>query len=143
MPTRVVPGQRVYIDRWAKLVHGLGTWQAVAFREPSDPDELTVKRIVAAGPGRVAIQDGDVYLNGRIQQKNLAQLRELRILVHDDHFRSPLANRWQPAQSTSRWKPTSTGYAADLRVRSGSVHGLARLRAMDLLAQQFASRPPH
>ena len=36
-----------YIDRWAKLVRGLGTWQAVAFREPSDPGELTVKRTVA------------------------------------------------------------------------------------------------
>jgi hypothetical protein len=111
--TRIVPGQRVYIDRWPQLAHRVGTWQAVAFREPSGAGELTVKRTVATGPGRVAIQDGDVYLNGRIQQKNLAQLRELRVLVHDDHFRSPLANRWQPAQSTSRWKPCSTGYATD------------------------------
>ena len=110
--TRVVPGQRVYIDRWAKLVQGLDTWQAVAFLAPSDPDQLTVKRIVAGGPGRVELRDGDVYLNGRIQQKNLDQLRALRVLVHDDHYRSPLANRWQPAQATSRWKPTRTGYVA-------------------------------
>jgi signal peptidase I len=108
--TGVVSGQRVCIDRWAKLVHGLDTWQAVAFRSPPDSDQLTVKRIVAGGPGRVEIRDGDVYFNGAIQQKNLAQLRELRILVHDDNYRSPLANRWQPIHATSRWKPTPTGY---------------------------------
>ena len=100
------PGQRVCIDRWARLVHGLDTWQAVAFRGPSDAEQLTVKRIVASGPGRVVIHDGDVYLNGHIQQKNLANSAHLRILVHDDNYRSPLANRWQSAQSTSRWKPT-------------------------------------
>ena len=41
--------------------------------------------------------------------------------MHDDHFRSPLANRWQPAQSTSRWKPSSTGYATDPAIRTRSV----------------------
>jgi signal peptidase I len=110
--TRVIPGQRVCIDRGAKLISGLGTWQAVAFRPPSDPDRLIVKRIVAGGPGRVAIRDGDIYLNDRIQQKNLAQIRELRILVHDDQYRCSLANRWQPRQSPSCWKPTRTGYRA-------------------------------
>ncbi len=110
--TRIAPGQRVLIDRWAKLLHGLHAWQAVAFHAPHDADELTVKRIVAGGPGRVEIRDGDVYLDGQIQQKTLAQLREVRILVHDDRYRSPLANRWLPAQADTCWQPTRTGYTA-------------------------------
>jgi signal peptidase I len=100
----------VLIDRWSKAVHGLHAWQAVALRAPHDASQLTVKRIVASGPGRVEIRDGDVYLNGQVQQKTLAQLREVHILVHDDRYRSPRANRWQPTHSDSRWKPTSTGY---------------------------------
>jgi signal peptidase I len=104
------PGQRVLIDRWAKAVHGVHTWQAVALRAPQDSHQLLVKRCVARGPGQVEIRDGDVYVNGRIQQKTLAQLRDSRVLVHDDRHRSPLANRWQPRQCASQWKPVSTGY---------------------------------
>jgi hypothetical protein len=110
---RIAPGQRVLIDRWTKALHGLHTWQAVAFHAPQDASQLTVKRIVAGGPGRVEIRDGDVYLNGRIQQKDLAQLREVRVLVHDDRYRSPLANRWQPRQPDSSWRSTRTGYVTE------------------------------
>ena len=93
-----------------------------------------MKRIVASGPGRVEIRDGDVYLDGQVQQKTLAQLREVRILVHDDRYRSPLANRWQPAHSDSPWKPTSTGYVAEPATDPSLASRLARLHAVDLLA---------
>jgi signal peptidase I len=76
---------------------------------------------VAGGPGQIEIRDGDVYLDGRIQQKTLNQLREVRILVHDDQYRSPRANRWLPAQSNSRWQPTSAGYVAQAAPKPGST----------------------
>ncbi|NLX53574.1 MAG: hypothetical protein GXY58_00495 [Planctomycetaceae bacterium] len=108
--SRPAPGQRVVIDRWAGKIPGLRVWQAVAIRTPHDPHRLTVKRLVARGPGRVAIRDGDVYLNHQIQRKSLAQLRDVRILVHDDTYRAPQADRWQPARPDAAWKATSTGY---------------------------------
>ena len=36
--TQPAPGQRVLIDRWTKALHGLHTWQAVAFQAPQDAE---------------------------------------------------------------------------------------------------------
>lgn len=105
-------GDRVWIDGWSKQLHGLQIWQAVAFPTTATPDVLTVKRLVARGPGSVAIRDGDIYVNETIQRKDLAVLREVNVLVHDDSFRSPRGVRWQSASTPSRWAPTDTGYAA-------------------------------
>jgi len=106
-----VPGQRVLIDRGARVLGGLRPWQVVAVRPPDDAPPLSVKRLVAAGPGRLEIRDGDVFVDGHIRQKSLAQLRELRLLVHDDRYRSPLGNRWQPGADDSHWTTTPAGYA--------------------------------
>ena len=86
----------------------------MAYSYPADADFLAVKRIVAGGGGRVEIRDGDVLVDGKIQRKTLAQLRELCILVHDDHFRpsrdATLPARWQGASSNSPWHCTESGY---------------------------------
>ena len=109
------PGQRVLIDRGRQAIHGNQTWSPVAFRADRGEQKLTVKRIVAAGNGTVEIRDGDVYLDGLIQQKSLAQLRQVRILVHDDRFRPSLdpkpPPRWRPTEASSGWQTTETGYA--------------------------------
>lgn len=106
------PGQRVVIDRWSRVVHGVRPWQAIAFHAPHEPEQLTVKRAVAGAAGCVEIRDGDIYLDGCIQQKSCDQFRALAILVHDDQYRSPRGNRWLPATAASRWKATSDGYTA-------------------------------
>lgn len=111
----VESGQRVWIDRWPALTHRLQPWQPVAFHPPGEPgsdepDSLTVKRLVARGPGRVSLQDGDVYLDGRLQQKELAQLRDVRVLVYDDRFRDAGASRWQASEPTTWWRRTAAGY---------------------------------
>ena len=111
-PAEVRAGDRVWIDGWSRQLHGLRTWQAVAFPQTATPDVLTVKRLVARGPGSVAIRDGDIYLNDAIQRKDLEVLREVCVLVHDDAFRSPRGRRWQPSSNRSRWTPTSIGYTA-------------------------------
>lgn len=105
-------GDRVWIDGWSKQRRGLQVWQAVAFPTTATPDVLTVKRLVAGSPGSVAIRDGDIYVNDAIQRKDLAVLREVNVLVHDDTFRSPRGMRWQSASTPSRWNSTDTGYTA-------------------------------
>ncbi len=110
----IVPGERVVIDRLAAWLHPPQPWQVVAYSSSTDADFLAVKRIVAGGGGRVEIRDGDVLIDGKIQRKTLAQLRELCILVHDDHFRpsraATLPARWQAASSNSLWHTTESGY---------------------------------
>lgn len=112
-PANTMPGDQVWIDGWARITQGLQPWQAVAFSDAAASDVLTVKRLVARGPGQVAIHDGDVYLNGEIQRKSLEQLREMSVLVHDDAFRAMAGSRWRPSSETSCWSVTPSGYAAD------------------------------
>jgi hypothetical protein len=110
--SEVHAGDRVWVDGWSHQLSGPRAWQAVAFATAADPDVLAVKRLVAPGPGRVAIRNGDVYLNEVIQRKNLEQLREVCVPVHIDAFRSPVGSRWRPSSNPSHWTINSLGYAA-------------------------------
>ena len=58
-------------------------WEAVALRCPSAAGLMVVKRVVGLPGEEVEVRNGDVYINGRIARKDLAQQRELAILVHD------------------------------------------------------------
>ncbi len=110
-------GKRVVIDRWADWMRGPKIWQAVAFSSPHDSNYLIVKRLVAHGKGEIELHNGDLFVDGRIQRKSLDQLRQMRILVYDDHYRptrSPkLPTRWHGKDADSRWRLTSTGYVHD------------------------------
>ncbi len=110
----LVPGQRVLIDRWRGVLSRLQNGQVIAYRSATDNDFLAVKRIAAAGAGRVAICDGDLWVDGQIQRKSLKQLHEVSILVHDDDFRPvgdpTLPPRWQAASDDSPWHATPSGY---------------------------------
>ncbi len=121
-PAARTSGRRVVIDRWAQWTRGPTAWQAVAFTSAQDPDYLVVKRLVARGSGRLEIRDGDIFVDGQIQQKTLDQLRQMCILVHDDRFRpirtAGLPARWHGAKADSRWHATPTGYRHDASSRA-------------------------
>jgi hypothetical protein len=121
-------GRRVTIDRWPQWRDGPQLWQSVAFAQREQHDAIAVKRIVACGGGQVQIRDGDVFVDGQVQQKNLDQLRSMRVLVHDDRYRpassEPLPNRWQGATRGSRWQVTPAGYRCAANERSGELDWL-------------------
>ena len=47
----------------------------VAFRSQSKAGEIAVKRVVGLPGETIEIRDGDIYADGRIQRKTLAQQR--------------------------------------------------------------------
>ena len=104
------PAQRVLIDRWPLLWRSPPRGEIVAARLGQ---ELIVKR-VAGLPGEVlSIEDGDVFSQQQIVGKTPAQLRAVRVLVHDNDFqpqRTPDSPpRWRGAANWSQWQPTSAG----------------------------------
>ena len=58
-------------------------WEPVVFRNPDDPGEAYVKRVVGLPGEKLLIFDGDVYVNGQITRKDLTTQRSMRILVTD------------------------------------------------------------
>ena len=115
-------GDRVLIDRTAFASRAPRRWEVAAFRSPSQADQIAVKRVVGLPGESIEIRHGDVYINGRIQRKNLAQQHALAVLVNDANF--------QPTQEPtppSRWRieelPSPFGRGAGGQGRAGNDSG--------------------
>lgn len=87
----VAPGDRMLVLKSVHTFGGPRRWQVVAFRDPQQATRLLVKRVVGLPGETIRILDGDVYVDGRIARKSLAQQRALAVLVHDARFGS----RWK------------------------------------------------
>ncbi len=100
-------------------------WEVVAVAIEGPAPHWEVKRIVGLPQEQISLADGDVFVDGRRLQKDLASMRQVAILVHDDRYRpslpGSLTHRWQPARPESGWSATPDGYrwspAANDRVR--------------------------
>ena len=80
-------GRRTRADRPRRFLfrrHGDG--RSSAFRQPQQAGEIVVKRVVGLPGESIEIRGGDVYVDGQIQRKNLAEQRALAVLVHDANF---------------------------------------------------------
>jgi hypothetical protein len=108
-------GDRVLLDRWPVLWSLPKRGAVVAAENPLSPG-LTVKRVAAVAGQRPAIRGGDLYADGIIVRKSLAEFRELAVLVHDNDFLPASAAketsfvRWRPAATGSRWRPVPGGF---------------------------------
>ena len=99
---RPLAGDCVLIDRTAFEIRRPKRWEVAAFRRWQAGPDLLVKRVVGLPRETVEIKDGDIYVNGQIQCKDLRQQRAMRILVHDDDYPGPTP-RWQPQETGSNW----------------------------------------
>ncbi len=103
-----VDGDRVLIDRTAFALRGPRRWEVAAFRRPSQADQVFVKRIVGLPGESVEIRHGDVYVDGQIQRKSLAEQRAMAVLVYDAQYvpngelKTP--RRWSPEGPHSAWE---------------------------------------
>ena len=109
-------GDRLLIHKSAFHFHVPGPWQyerlprrweVAAFRRPSQPGQICIKRIAGLPGESIRIRDGDVYVDRQIQRKTLWQQRALAVLVHDANARpqreSAPPSRWQGQREDSRW----------------------------------------
>ncbi len=133
-----VGGDYVLIDRTAFSIRPPRRWEIVAFRRSSQADRIVVKRIVGLPGESIEIRHGDVYADGRLLRKNLAQQRALAILVHDAAFSpvrvpqlacptvvSPLLDKPAVAPSSRRWRAerSDTHWSA---IGGGFTHAAGR-----------------
>ncbi len=102
-----IDGDRVLIHKSAFEFRSPSRWEVVAFRHPKQASEIHVKRIVGLPGEQVQIIDGDVYIDGQVQRKTLAQQHAMAVLVHDASYQPTLGPtplpRWRGERSDSRW----------------------------------------
>jgi signal peptidase I len=139
-------GDRVLVDRLAYLLTSPQRWDLVAFQMPDDARQWAVKRVVGLPGERVEIRAGDIYVDGQIQRKSLAQLRSLASLVHDSDFAVPadraLPPRWAAETVPSGWRQEHGEFVCELK-RSGTVPGIGGtdVGRARLLPSRFSGRP--
>jgi hypothetical protein len=110
-------GDRVLIDRAAFLFDSPKRFDLVAFPDPQQPVRRVVKRIVGLPGEQIAIRHGDLYVNGTLLRRSLAEFRRSAVLVHDNHFppqpKQLFLPRWRPDDEPSGWKGAEieNGYA--------------------------------
>lgn len=68
-------------------------WDVIAFRRNSDrvqegESDVAVKRVIGLPGESVAFEDGELYLNDKLHQKDLFEFFTLSTLVHDSYFKS-------------------------------------------------------
>ena len=71
-------------------------WDVAVFQNPSKPTQAYVKRVVGLPGESVQVKDGDLYINGKIQRKDLKTQRAVRLLVYDHHYRPENDEFFQP-----------------------------------------------
>ncbi|MBN1589554.1 MAG: hypothetical protein JW888_08575 [Pirellulales bacterium] len=113
-PLKVLSGDRVILLRPAFCWRPPRRWEVVAFRDPNRPSQLAVKRIVGLPGESVQLRHGDVYIDGKIQRKELDRQREMAVLVHDASTvtggQGKADLRWYPAGAHSRWVRSEDGF---------------------------------
>jgi signal peptidase I len=109
-----IGGDYVLIDRTAFSIRPPRRWEVVAFRRSSQADQIVVKRVVGLPGESIEIRHGDVYADGRLLRKNLAQQRALAVLVHDADFQPrrgpPRPRRWRAERSDTHWTAAGGGF---------------------------------
>lgn len=91
-------GDRVLVQKFLYDLRRPRRWEVSVFHFPGEPTQAYVKRVVGLPGESIRIKKGDVYTDGRIARKTLAEQRATRILVFDNNFvpkDSPRFPRWR------------------------------------------------
>jgi len=79
-------GDRIFVFKSGYHFYGPKRWDVVVFKNPNDPKEAYIKRVIATGGERVQIVDGDIYINGQIARKPEKVQERLWTCVYDNDY---------------------------------------------------------
>jgi signal peptidase I len=100
-------GDLAWLDRASFHVRRPRRWELAAFLRPDHADEIALKRVVGLPGESVQIRDGNVWIDGHIRRKNLAEQHATAILVHDARYEPTIEprppRRWRSDDSDTRW----------------------------------------
>ena len=99
-------GDRILVHKWP---YALGMcepsrWDVIVFRDPANPDQHYIKRVIGKPGESVEIIDGDIYIDERVERKPPHVQRGMWFIVFDQAY-------WPQSDSSSgRWpRWTHTG----------------------------------
>lgn len=116
--TAIRDGDRLLVHKWPFTLGGRFApqrWDVIVFRDPADPQQNYIKRLIGLPGETIEILAGDVFINGRVAPKTPAAQRALWVVVYDQsHAPAPTpwgdAGPWSPDESESAagWRDLDT-----------------------------------
>lgn len=104
-------GDQLLVYKNAYWLRSPERWEVVVFRNPTRPTQAYVKRIVGLPGEEIQIIDGDVYVNGNVERKDLDHQRAIRIPVYNYDYHSRPDPTWQPRWLASAgWQSTGNRF---------------------------------
>lgn len=89
-------GDQLLVFKHAYYLKGPQRWAVVVFQNPMKPTQAYVKRVVGLPGESVQVKEGDLYIDGQIQRKDLHTQHAVRLLVYDHQYRPENDNFFQP-----------------------------------------------
>jgi len=123
-------GDRLLVQKYLFDVRSPRRWEVAVFQSRAEPNQAYVKRVVGLPGEAIQVRGGDLYVDGRIARKGLAELRAMRQLVYDHNFTpsdSDRFPRWvfrrsrHPGARASRWKAEGTRFVRTAAVDEGET----------------------
>ena len=105
-------GDQLLVQKFAYLFRRPKRWEVVVFQNPNQPTQAYVKRVIGLPDEEIQVRAGDLWVNGELARKNLAEQRSTRMVVSSLKYQSKNREelRWQMG---SGWKTTSDGFEFD------------------------------
>ncbi len=112
-------GDRLLVQKYLFDFRRPRRWEVAVFLSPAEPNQAYVKRVVGLPGEAIQIRGGDLFIDGKIARKSLAELRAIRQLVYDNNFLpddSDRFPRWVFRRGRTRlstpsgWKAVGTGF---------------------------------
>ena len=105
---RVANGDRILVLKCIYQFFEPKQWDVIVFKNPLDPSENYIKRLVGRPGETVEIIDGDVYINGQISRKPTKVQNELWMPVYNNDYQP--VNPYAPSFNNHQWdQPFRTG----------------------------------
>ncbi len=110
-------GDRILVLKYIYQFKDPDTWDVVVFKNPTDPQENYIKRLIGRPGETIEVVDGDVYIDHKITQKPEHVQKNLWLVAFDNNFQ-PTDNHqqyWQqpfePSASSSKWNTSQPNHA--------------------------------
>jgi signal peptidase I len=108
-------GDQLLVQKFAYHFRRPKRWEVVVFQNPNRPTQAYVKRVIGLPGEQIQIRAGDVWINGEIARKTLAEQRSTRMVVcsqqhrpsSDDSFRWRADDGWETRPNGFEFTPTS------------------------------------
>tara|TARA_R110002072_G_scaffold13481_3_gene57015 strand:- start:91955 stop:93898 length:1944 start_codon:yes stop_codon:yes gene_type:complete len=133
-------GDQLLVSKYAYLFNDPNRWEVVVFLNPNNPNQAYVKRVVGLPGETVYVRDGDVYIDGRLVRKSMAEQRAIRIPVFDQNFQANDVT-WIPRWlSDPEWSSGDSVFAFNRAQDARDVRGGERVGSSFELPSNGQSR---